>query len=109
MSSFQANLELSEDDKERRDSLEYLQPVVTRSYEALMIVREYMDGGKTGKLFRGARFDKKLKTALKSLDDASKLFSMASYATQQYVASALFDAPGREMANPRPIGQSCSV
>lgn len=83
MKSFQAHLELYEDDDERQTSLEYLKPVVARSLKSLQIVKQYLGSGRTEKAFRGVKFDRELKLSLKSLDDASKLFSIAVLADQQ--------------------------
>ena len=83
MKSFQMHLKLHADDDERIASLEYLKPAVTRSLDSLHIVKQYIDSGRTEKLFRGVKFDKKLKLSLKSLNDACKLFSMAILADQQ--------------------------
>ena len=77
------HLELYDDDEERISALEYLQPVINSSKEALRIVQQYINGGRTEKFFSGVKFDKQLKASLKSLDDASKLFSMATLADQQ--------------------------
>lgn len=85
MHSFKAHLELHDDDDERLASLEYLTPAVNRSLEALKIVKEYINSGRTDKLFRGVKFDKRLKASLKSLDDARQLFSLAVLADQQTI------------------------
>lgn len=83
MRSFQMHLELYDDDEERISALEYLRPAVNGSKESLKIVKQYINSGRTEKFFGGVKFDKQLKASLKSLDDASKLFSMAILADQQ--------------------------
>lgn len=77
MTSFQAHLGLNDDDDERMASLEQLKPVITQSLESLEIVQHFIDSGRTKQILRGIKFDKKIKIALKSLDDASELFKMA--------------------------------
>ncbi len=81
--NFKTCLDISDDEEWNMASLEYLKPVVERSFESLQIVRDYLGSRRTVKAFRGANFDKKLKVSLKSLDDASKLFAMAVSVDQQ--------------------------
>ena len=71
------HLQLHDDDDDRITSLEYLKPALDRSAESLQVINRYLAGGRTDKLFGGAKFDKQIKSSLKSLDDASKLFNMA--------------------------------
>jgi len=83
MGSFQMHLQLHDDDDDRISSLEYLKPALDRSAESLQIINRYLAGGRTDKLFGGAKFDKQIKSSLKSLDDASKIFNMAVLSDQQ--------------------------
>lgn len=85
MGSFKTHLDLHDDDEDRLRSLQHLLPVMNRSSEALQIVKDYINSGRMEKVFRGVKFDKKLKASLKRLDDASKIFSMAVVLNQQYV------------------------
>uniref|UniRef100_L2FH03 Zinc finger protein n=1 Tax=Colletotrichum fructicola (strain Nara gc5) TaxID=1213859 RepID=L2FH03_COLFN len=57
--------------------LEVLAPVVTETLNAVQIIKDYVGSGRTERAFRGVRFDRKLTKALKSLDEASKVFKMA--------------------------------
>jgi hypothetical protein len=83
MRSFHTHLEIYEDDETRIASLEYFEPVLKQSLESAQIIKEYLGSGLVAKTFRGSKFDRKLKASLKSLDDASKLFSIAVLADQQ--------------------------
>lgn len=86
LATFQTHLQRYDDDDDDSGlALEHLRPVIQRSAEALQIVNQYLAGGRTGKLLRGVKFDQRLKTALKCLDDASKLFTTAIMTDQQYV------------------------
>ncbi|KAI8277771.1 hypothetical protein K4K59_009416 [Colletotrichum sp. SAR11_240] len=85
MGSFRTHQELHDDDDDRMASLEYLKPVVSRSHEAIQIIKGYINSGRRERFLQGVKFDKKLKLALKSLDDASKLFSMALVSNQQTI------------------------
>ncbi|KAF4854576.1 hypothetical protein CGCSCA2_v009577 [Colletotrichum siamense] len=85
MGSFKTHLELHDDDEDRLESLQYLMPVMNRSSEALQIVKDYVNSGRTEKAFRGVKFDKQLKLSLKRLDDASEIFSMAVVSNQQLI------------------------
>lgn len=83
MSTLQIHLNVHEDDEEQMASLEHLNVAIRHAFESLKIVREYLGGKRTERVFRGVKFDKKLKQSLKALDDASKLFNMAIMADQQ--------------------------
>lgn len=83
MGSFKAYQELHDDDDDRMSSLEYLKPVATRSCEAIQIIKDYIGSGRRERFLHGVKFDKKLKLALKALEDASRLFSMALVSNQQ--------------------------
>ncbi|KAF5010745.1 hypothetical protein FDECE_3100 [Fusarium decemcellulare] len=83
MSNFQMHLELHDDNKEGISALDYLQPAIKRLQESLKLIEQYIRSGRTEKLLRGVKFDKKLKASLKSLGDASKLFQMAIQVDQQ--------------------------
>jgi hypothetical protein len=83
-SKFQAHLHLQEDDESLSASLEYLGPVVKQSLEAVIMIKgHFRDRGAIAKAFRGAKFDRKLKASLSSLDSATKLFNMAVLSDQQ--------------------------
>ncbi|KAK3389894.1 hypothetical protein B0H63DRAFT_464493 [Podospora didyma] len=84
--NFQMHQELNDDDDDLMASYECLQPVIKRSLEAAQMVKEFLqNNSKIAKAFRGVKFDKKLKVALKSLDEATKLFNMAILADQQTI------------------------
>jgi len=83
--SFQTHLEIYEDDEARLSSLEYLKPVLKQCGEALNIIEDFI--GKSsfiGKHVIGPRFDYKLKTSLKALNEAKELFMLALHADQRY-------------------------
>jgi len=85
LKSFQTHLEIYEDDEARLSSLEYVKPVLKQCEEALHIIKDFM--GKSsfiGKHVIGPRFDYKLKTSLKALDEAKELFILALRADQRY-------------------------
>jgi hypothetical protein len=68
--SFQTYLEIYEDDEVRLSSLEHLKPALKQCREALRIIEDFI--GKSsfiGKHVIGPRFDCKLKTSLKALDE----------------------------------------
>ncbi len=76
----------SEEDQGRLRSLDYLRPAVLRCEAALGIVKGFM--AKTGfveKHLGGVMFDRKLKTALVTLEGARDLFVLALNADQRCV------------------------
>jgi hypothetical protein len=86
MNAFQTHLGIHEDDKARLRSLEYLKPALGRCKAALDIIKDFMEGsGFIGKHLIGPKFDRKLKTSLKALDEAKELFMLALHADQQRV------------------------
>lgn len=107
LATFQTNLQMHDDDDDDSGlALEHLRPVIQRLAEALQIVNQYLAGGRTGKLLRGVKFDQRLKTALKCLDDASKLFTMAIMSDQQYVViNSPSPSHARFKTHPRPVAQ----
>lgn len=107
LATFQTHLQMHDDDDQDSGlALEHLRPVIQRSAGALQIVNQYLAGGRTGKLLRAVKFDQRLKTALKCLDDASKLFTTAIMTDQQYVV-VNFPGPGhvRFKTRHRPAAQ----
>jgi hypothetical protein len=83
--SFQTHLEIYEDDEARLSSLEYLKPVLKQCEEALHIIEDFVGkSGFIGKHVVGPRFDHKLKTSLKALNEAKELFMLALHADQMY-------------------------
>lgn len=82
-SNLQIHLNIHDDDEEQMASLEHLKDAIRHAFESLQIVREYLGGKRSERVFRGVKFDKKLKQSMKALDDASKLFTMAIMAEQQ--------------------------
>ncbi|KAK0743542.1 hypothetical protein B0T18DRAFT_448213 [Schizothecium vesticola] len=84
--TFYMHIKLYDDEEEDCvGSLEALLPVVDRSNEALKIIKQFLSSGRTSKLFGGAKFDKQIKTALKNLDEARRVFSEAVTADQQTI------------------------
>jgi hypothetical protein len=83
MRSFQAHLEIWDDDDDRMKSLEYLKPAVTQCNAAVEVIKEYVKGSGVEKILRGVKFDKKLKVALASINSARSLFEMAIQSDQQ--------------------------
>jgi len=83
--SLQTHLEIYEDDEARLSSLEYLKPVLKQCEVALHIIKDFVGkSGFIGKHIIGPRFDYKLKTSLKALNEAKELFMLAFHADQRY-------------------------
>lgn len=82
-SGFKTYLDLHDEDEDHMNILEVLAPVVTETLNAVQIIKDYVGSGRTERAFRGVRFDRKLTKALKSLDEASKVFKMAVSANLQ--------------------------
>jgi hypothetical protein len=83
--SFQTHLEIYEDDEARLSSLENLKPVLKQCEDALHIIEDFVgQSGFIGKHVVGPRFDRKLKTSLKALNEAKELFMLALHTDQMY-------------------------
>lgn len=83
LTTFNRYLELQDDDRLPK-SYEYLKLALERCDDAVGVVTGFLQNAKpTEKAFRGVKFDKKFKVALKTLDDACKVFKMATMVDQQ--------------------------
>jgi hypothetical protein len=81
--SFQTHLEVYEDDEARLSSLEYLKPALKQCEKVLNIIKDAVEKSDfIGKHLVGPKFDRKLKTSLKALDEAKELFMLALHADQ---------------------------
>ncbi|KAK2766557.1 zinc finger protein [Colletotrichum kahawae] len=85
MGSFKTHQGIHDDDDDRMTSLEYLNPIVSRLYEAIRIIKNYVNSGRKERFLNGVKFDKSLRLTLKSIDDATKLFSIALISNQQTI------------------------
>ncbi len=83
MKSFQTYLDLEADEDDRMIALDHLKPAVNRAQESLQIIKAFLESGRTERLFRGVKFDKKLKLSQRYLDEAKQLFNMAITADEQ--------------------------
>ena len=77
-------LKFHADDEDRLQTLAHLGPVVERCQEALQSIKAFMQGSsKFEKMWKGASFDKTLKSAIKAVEESSKLFKLALTVDQQ--------------------------
>jgi len=84
MESFQAHLEARSGDESRLKSLQLLSPALERCKESLGIVKGFVENSSfIGRYVIAPRFDRKLKTSLKSLEAAKELFGFALHADHQ--------------------------
>ncbi|KAK4164121.1 ubiquitin-conjugating enzyme E2 4 [Cladorrhinum sp. PSN259] len=78
MKNFQTHLEINEDNEARLKALDQLKPVLQRCEAALNITKEFMErAGFVGRHLLAPRSDRKIKLAIKMLDDAKELFVLA--------------------------------
>ena len=84
LKSFKTFLKFHADDEDRLQTLAHLGPVVERCQEALQSIKAFMQGSsKFEKMWKGASFDKSLKSAIKAVEESSKLFKLALTVDQQ--------------------------
>ncbi|KAF3801959.1 hypothetical protein GCG54_00015182 [Colletotrichum gloeosporioides] len=82
MESLKTYHQLHGDDDDRMTSLK---PVMTRSREAIQIIEDYISSGRWERFLHGVKFDRKLKIALRALDDTTKIFRMALVSDQHTI------------------------
>ncbi|KAI1359875.1 hypothetical protein F5Y08DRAFT_318569 [Xylaria arbuscula] len=84
--TFQTHIEVHEDDEARLHSLGHLKPVLGRCEEALCIIKDFVEKSDfIGKHLIGPKFDRKLKTSLKALEETKGLFILALHSDQQTI------------------------
>ncbi|KAK7722769.1 hypothetical protein SLS63_009164 [Diaporthe eres] len=86
LKSFKTFLKLHDDDDGRLQALVHLGPVMERCQQALQCIKAYMqDTSAFEKIWKGAKFDKTYKNAIKAVGESSKLFKLAVMADQHYL------------------------
>jgi hypothetical protein len=89
-------MDLNQHDPQRLQALQLLDDVLTRCNDAIRIIKARLQNKSIiDKALRGAKFDKNFKTALKTVDEATKVFNFAMLADQQY--GFLVDFPKTSM------------
>lgn len=84
LQSFKTFLKLHDDDDGRLQALVHLGPVMERCQQALQCIKAFMqDTSAFEKIWKGAKFDKTYKNAIKAVSESSKIFKLAVMADQQ--------------------------
>lgn len=84
MKTFQTHLDIYEDDEDHLQALAHLMPAMIQCQTAIQLIKEHLQNSSfVEKALKGAKFDKKLKLLLKTIEESGKLFKIAILSDQQ--------------------------